>query len=440
MISQLLRTWTTIAIAVALVACGRSGDEPSGSWAVTYQTDVSHTLTVNDVRSTVDDGAVIAGAFHFKTDPGETSDDGWLAKLDASGNIVWQHLYGGPHPDYARIVHPTADRGYIVAGNTMSDDQYAWLLKLDSNGNVQWQQMYGGLDKSFQVNGMQPTQDAGYVLVGTYENRAVSIGEVWVMKANAVGGIDWQWTYGGDMGEEGQAIALTPDGGFLVAASTHSFGAGSWDAWILKLDASGSIQWQRAYGGPESDSAAAIVATVDGGAVFTGRTSSPGPGSDLWAIKLDGQGNVEWETSIGATNSDAGRAIASTADGGYILAGYMNADAWVLKLDASGNLLWQWTYGGSGFAQFWPRTIEQTTKGGFVTAGHGVGVYAVKLNESGRIPGCGQTASEVTVRHTPTTVGTGPFGSAPGTAVPVASALRAMPAAVSEWPLCSDIR
>jgi len=166
-----------------------------------------------------------------------------------------------------------------------------------------------------------------------------------VLKLDSNGSVEWQKTYGGTSYDEANSIAETSDNGFIVAGGTMSFGAGGYDYWVLKLDSNGSVEWQKTYGGSSDDYAFSIQETSDNGFIVAGRTESFGAGSgDSWVLKLDPNGNVTWQKTYGGSDSDSANSIAETSDNGFIVAGSSysfgagGADSWVLKLDSNGNI------------------------------------------------------------------------------------------------------
>jgi len=191
-------------------------------------------------------------------------------------------------------VEETDDRGFIVCGVTESfgaGNEDIWVLKLDSSGAVEWQKAYGGTDYDYGYS-VQQTQGGGYVLLGT----SYSFGGAWVLKLDSDGEVVWQNTYGGFDGA-GSAISQTQDGGFIVAGSYYRSGRGD-DAWLFKLGADGDLEWQRTFGGDRIDVAYSVCQTPDGGFVTAGytnsfRTTSYGSGNyDLWVIRTDEWGNI----------------------------------------------------------------------------------------------------------------------------------------------------
>jgi len=135
--------------------------------------------------------------------------------------------------------------------------------------------------------------------------------------------LTWERTFGGAQNDFVHAVAVTADGGYIVAGTTESKGAGGMDAWVLKLDAYGRLEWERIFGGVQNDLACGIAVTVDGGYIVAGTTESKGAGgTDGWVLKLDAHGQLEWERTFGGARRDHLCRIAATADRGYIVASY----------------------------------------------------------------------------------------------------------------------
>jgi len=291
----------------------------------------------------------------------------------AGAQISWSRTYGGTGGDRASAIIPTPDGGYVVVGETASFGTGmgdVWVLKLDGQGNVVWQKTYGGTDWD-EAFAIAPTSDGGYVVAGWTRSFGAGMGDVWVLKLDGSGNVVWQKTYGGTNEDAAHALAPTSDRGYIVAGWTWSFGAGMGDVWVLKLDGTGNVQWQKTYGGTGVDGASAVAPTSDGGYVVAGLTVSFGAGiEDVWVLKLDGSGNVQWQKTYGGTNSDGASAIAPTSDGGYVVAGGAASfgagvsDAWVLKLEADG------TVRGcpSGFVQDSAASVGSTTMSSLSTS------------------------------------------------------------------------
>lgn len=342
------------------------------AWVATYGGDEID--GVASIQQTSDGGYIVAG---ITNSFGAGESDFLVLKLDASGGIQWQKTYGGDNRDTPTSIQQTADGGYIVAGWTDSFGvgyMDIWVLKLAGNGNVQWQKTYGGsyVDVATSIQQI----GGGYIVAGySYtEFFGASKSDFWVLKLDSSGNIQWQKTYGGGNDEWATSIWQTGGEGYIVAGWTRSFGAGLSDFWVLKLDSGGNVLWQKTYGSGESDHAKPIQQTSDGGYIVAGYTDSFGAGvMDLWVLKLDSSGNVLWQNTYGGSNYDWASSIQQTSDGGYIVAGYTYSfgsglmDFWVLKLNSRGGVQWQKVYGGGSWDSPW--SIHQTVDGGYIVAG-----------------------------------------------------------------------
>ncbi len=356
------------------------------------------------IQQTSDGGYIVAG-FTFSFGAGR--DDIWVLKLSSTGTIDWQHTYGGSNDEYNPFIHQTSDGGYIVAGSTYSfgaGGSDIWVLKLSSTGTIDWQRTYGGSDDD-EAYSIQQTSDGGYIVAGeTWSFIGGFEAVIWVLKLSSTGTIDWQQTYEGGDGDRAYSIQQTSDGGYIVAGCTYSFGAGGGDFWVLKLSSTGTIDWQRTYGGSDSDYSYSIQQTSDGGYIVTGFTFSFGAGhKDIWVLKLSSTGTVNWQQTYGGSDLDEAYSVQQTSDGGYIVAGRTLSfgagfsDAWILKLSSAGAIEWQRTYGASDWGDD-ARSIQQTSDGGYIVTGEtgllgafwGSDIWVLKLFSDGDMnPSCG---------------------------------------------------
>jgi len=353
-----------------ILLCGWRGSAVAQTWARTYggvQVEVAYS-----VQTTADGGFVVAG---YTTSFGAGGPDAWVLRLDAGGDPVWQAAFGGSGSDVAYAVRVTADGGFVLCGYTSSStaggDVRAWVFRLDAGGGLVWQKAYGP-GVAYDV---RPMPDGGFVVVGATTAFGAAGLDAWVLRLDAQGNILWQRRYGGGGSDVGYSVRVTSDGGFVVAGFTTSFGAGSYDAWVLRLDASGNVLWQRAYGGGLQDWADSVDLTPDGGFVVAGYTESLGAGqNDVWVLKLDASGNVQWTATYGDTADDYAYAVQALPDGGFVVAGYTTSfgavylgDFWVLRLGSDGTIVWQKRYGGVSYD--WAYAVQSTPDGGFVVAG-----------------------------------------------------------------------
>lgn len=253
---------------------------------------------------------------------------------------------------------------------------------------------YGGPSKDSPDeradNILSQTSDGGYIVIGTTESFGVGGEDMWVVKLLSNGEIEWQKSYGGSLDDQAKSIQQTPDGGYLAVGNTNSYGVGCGGTcggiWILKLNSSGGIQWQKAYGwsGGWTGQPFSFQQSEDGGYVVLGMTNQfDEEHGDFVVLKLNSSGEMTWAKTYGGDNGEEARSIQRTKDGGYIVAGATTSfvthenekncsggspgNAWILKLSSTGVIEWQKAYGGSGCDT--AHTIRETSDGGYIVAG-----------------------------------------------------------------------
>lgn len=319
------------------------------------------------IIKTSDGGYALAG---YTDSFGAGEYDAWVVKTDEDGNAEWNKTYGGTTLDYASGLVETDDGGYAIAGYTQTSLGFGeadfWLIKVNATGDQEWKQTYDGQEQDFAMT-LIATTDGGYAIAG------YSDGDVWLVKTDANGNEEWNMTYGGTKTEDANGLVETSDGGYVLAGTTQSFGAGSQDAWLVKLNATGHVEWNQTYGGAEADGAKSVVETADGGYAIAGYISSFGAGmQDVWLIKTDEFGSMEWNMTYGGADADVTYSLFATGDGGYVIAGYtgtpmVDCDLLLIKTDDVGNMVWIHTYGGTANEQM--GTVIPTANGGYVVAG-----------------------------------------------------------------------
>jgi hypothetical protein len=184
--------------------------------------------------------------------------------------------------------------GFIITGETLSygagyDD--IWLIKTDSRGNKEWDRIFGGSDRDY-ADSVQQTSDGGYVISGKTRSHGAGYSDVWLIKTDSRGNTEWDRTFGGSESDWGNSAKQTYDGGFIITGGTESYGAGESDVWLIKTDSRGNTEWDRTFGGSDSDWGNSVEQTSDGGFVIAGETESYGAGeSDVWLIRTDSKGN-----------------------------------------------------------------------------------------------------------------------------------------------------
>jgi hypothetical protein len=321
------------------------------------------------VQQTADGGYVIAGGTRSF---GAGSSDVYVLKTDSSGNLEWESVFGGAESDIGYSVQQTADGGYVIVGHTSSFNPYpfqdVYLLKTDSSGSLEWDRVFGG-QRDDRAEEVQQTTDGGYVIVGDSRD------SVYLLKTGSSGNLEWEHWYGGDGDEWGHSVRQTADGGYIVAGDTRSFGSGWSDVYLIKTDPSGNVQWQKAFGAADNEVGFSVRQTSDGGYVISGLTESVTPDeANVYLLKTDSSGNLEWERVFSGLGEAYGLSVQQTADGGYVVAGRMlasgpeNWDGYLIKTDSSGNMEWQQTFGGPSID--WLRSVQQTADDGYILVGY----------------------------------------------------------------------
>ena len=335
--------------------------------------------------------------------------------------IQWQNTIGGNAGDKLIVIHQTYDGGYILGGYSYSgisgdktEDVLGafrsdyWIVKLDSMGEIEWQNTIGG-DLDDELYDIQETYGGGYIVGGTsYSNISGDKTEsnfsyepdYWIIKLDTIGNIEWQNTIGANGAEYLQSIRQTFDGGYIVGGTSTSdisgdkteAGFGVCDYWLLKLDTSGVIEWQRTIGGNAYEALNVVRQTLDGGYFLAGTSQSDISGwktensvagsQDYWVLKLDTVGEIVWQNTIGGDGMDWLYCADRTADNGYILGGFSysgisgdktevawgSGDFWVIKINTSGEIEWQSDYGGFGTDVM--NAVQQTNDGGYIIGGY----------------------------------------------------------------------
>ena len=275
-------------------------------------------------------------------------------KLDENGNCYWNKTYGGNSNDAAYAMCLASDGGVVMAGYTQSTTYGGtdyMVLKTDEDGNIDWQRHYGSTSNDYAYSVCQ-TSDGGYAVTGLTYGFGSSSCDIWTLKLNETGIVQWGKKYGGTGYDAGLHIIQTTDSGFIIAGNTQSFGASSYDQWILKLDDTGCMEWNITYGSTYDDRSYSLCQTSDGGYVISGFTNSYGMGDyDYWLIKLNSTGNITWQRAYGGDSLDMGVSASETSDQGLVVTGMSssfgagNDDIWVIVMGGDGGVTFDY---GSG--------------------------------------------------------------------------------------------
>ena len=385
------------------------------SWVKTY--GGSKNDLAKSVIKTQDGGYAVLG--HTQSNDGDISDkpdesfDYWMLKFNATDQLEWSKTYGGSLDDRGTTIVQTQEGGYVLIGYSQSADQDVtqnagsydfWVAKLTENGEVTWQKSFGyiGSDKGIAI---LQTQDGGFFLTGSLDvtasggagnsrmysggaenSKMHSGGDYWGIKLTSNGDTQWTKYFGGNLNDSPKDAIETQDGGFLIIGASDSIDVDisgnieTYDYWVVKINAEGTLIWEQSYGGTQIDEAHSIVAAADGNYIIIGDTRSDdvnvsenNGAADIWLIKINPNGDLIWEKSFGGSSFDGGRSITKTSDNGFIIAGSSRSengiltnnngqnDALVIRLDQNCNILWQKTIGGSNIDVFYDVVALENT-------------------------------------------------------------------------------
>ncbi len=287
--------------------------------------------------------------------------------IDKNGEIV-RDIKPSIQNAYALSMVEMED-GYVVAGYILTHGIDMFIAKINDSGNIEWQRVFGGDSDDWGVDVIRDGEY--YILLGETASFGEGWDDAWLVKVDKNGNEVWNKTYGGKGMDDVYKIVDLPDG-YAFAGYTSSYGNGKWDAWLVKVDKNGNEVWNKTYGGKGMDDVRALSATIDGGFILAGATMSYGEGgSDVFIIKTDTTGNVEWEQTFGWYDFEGGEAIAETKDG-YVIAGATistgagDFDGLLLKVDKNGNVMWYKTFGREDRDGFSDMIYEN---GSFILAG-----------------------------------------------------------------------
>lgn len=338
-----------------------------------------------------DGGFAMAG---YTKSSGAGDLDFLVLRLDADGGMIWGRTFGESFHDMAYAITETSDGCFVVAGerrlysildefNLSSSYRYDFgVVKIDSGGDLVWSRTHGGRDYD-RANAVVECREGGYAVAGHtqsfgawYEPEPHAKKDLWILRLDHDGEVLWERLFGAPNGSDGAlSMRQCRDGGYIVCGFTSSYGAGSYDCLVLKLDGTGALQWSRTAGGPKFDQAHAVIETSCGRFIAAGETSSWGEGeSDGYVLCYDRDGNLLWSRTYGGPSFDRIRSITETAEGTFVLAGYTSSsgaghkDFWVLTIDGQGRVKRSGTLGLEGCDEAF--SVSAAPDGSLVAAGN----------------------------------------------------------------------
>ncbi len=265
-------------------------------WTRAYQASTASGDLGCYVQETTDGGFVMVGVIPPWPSPGAVM----LRRTNSNGGLLWTKIYGNVQLtanqfiEHEKVLEQTSDGGYIITGNTTDTfgNQDICLIKTDSSGNILWTKSYGGGNTEVSRS-ISLTTDQGYIIAGVTTSFGAGGEDVYLIRADSSGSVLWTKTYGGAGDDAAYSVRQTVNGGYIIAGITNSFGFGNDDVYVINTDASGNLLWSKTYGGTGAELAYSIQNTNDGGYIIAGSTKSFGAGNeDVYLIKMDSTGNA----------------------------------------------------------------------------------------------------------------------------------------------------
>ncbi len=286
---------------------------------------------------------------------GAQKSDICVTRMTADGEMRWRLWLGGKKKDEGKAIARTADGNIVVLGRSKSFTKaYAYDLyvaKISLDGKKIWEKTLGG-DRDEYAGGIAGTDDGGVLLVGASESYGKGNKDIYIAKLDKNGKLVHAHTIGGEKEDVATALTRTRDGKMVLVGYREIEYTGDSDFLIMQLDQNGKRRWTKTFGGAHEDMLLGVTATVDNGIVAIGSTRSYGSSqTDLTVMKIDAKGKTIWHKIYGFKYYEYGNAVATTRDGGFMLAGGTNTlgkgnhSVYVLALDRSGELIWSHVYG-----------------------------------------------------------------------------------------------
>ena len=379
-----------------------------------FYTTIGGPLSEFSLYSTVtqDGGYAVVG---WTTSFGAGGWDLYLVKTSAAGELEWTRTYGGQGDEVDCAVEQTADGGFLIAARTNSfgaGEADVYVVKTDAKGQPEWTKTYGGPGWD-EGHSLLPTTEGGFIIAGYTGSFGAGQQDVYVIKCNATGGVEWSRTYGGAGSERGHKIRELADGSYLIAGETTSPTTDYWNMFLMRIGSSGEPMWVKVYNGNGVEFGWDVAPTNDGGYALAGFTNCHGAGAnDACLLKLDNVGEVQWAKTYGGPERDIAISVRETNDGGLFVCGETASfghgwdDAYVLRTTSVGELIWSKTYGGAG--DDGARYGAQLADGGYYIAGFAQMQEAenwdfllMRTDEMGSTQGCNESPAATIVQgHT----------------------------------------
>ncbi len=366
----------------------------------------THFDWANSAVTLQDGGMVIAGRSDSNTSGDNMNKN--IIRLDANGNVLWNNFYGEAESEEAWAIAPCKDGGFLTVGysdsyGSGSGMKDVWVLKIDKDGKKQWDKVFVTNEAIDEATSVIENEDGTFMVVGnSIPINPGNIGDVIVIKIGADGQELWKKEYKDEGNDEANEIIKIKDG-YLIAGRME-VEKKRWDACLIKIDKDGNKQWTKTFGGGDDDLANAVVQTKDEGFVMVGHTYSYAKAGsfDAWVVKLDKNGTIKWEDTYGSGASDEFLGVVELSDGSIVAAGYTESylpvnnvntskdgdEIFIVKISAVGDEVWQRTWGGVGNQRI--QALEVNKEAMLIMVGYvedpntrNTDVLAIKANKGG---------------------------------------------------------
>ncbi len=299
-----------------------------------------------------------------------------ILTITAEAQLRFQKTIGGPVLDWANSIEQTADFGYIILGSTKNfgaGQEDFYLVKTNEFGDTLWTRAFGGAADDEEGTAVRIADDGGYIVSGTTQSFGAGMNDFYLLKTDSTGNLLWSKTYGGSTIDICTGIEKCYDGGFLVYGKTNSFGAGGYDGWLIRTNSTGDTLWTKTIGTASLDEIYDVKQISDSGFIATGTSVLPGMLKEATLIKLDINGNIIWSKAYGTPIEEIGHSVVQTSDGGYfigaetVVTASISADMYLIKTDANGDTLWtRFILAGANDVI---NSVLQNADGGYTIAG-----------------------------------------------------------------------
>lgn len=300
-----------------------------------------------------------------------------LVKTNFKGDTTWTKYHGGNDIGNGNDIIISNDTNIVILGNKTESDQSEsaiCLLKTDLLGNEIWMKTYEGNGYNWG-NSIQQTDDNGFIICGRITPAGEDKPDIYIVKTDENGELEWSRSYGGDQSEEARSIIITDSGNYIACGLTASFGNGYYyDAFLLKVNTEGDSLWLKTYGGENTDVGSSVKQNHDGGFIMAGHTKSYGAGDvDAYLIKTNEHGEELWHKTFGGTYYEICTDIITQPNNGFVITGYGESfgngemDGFLMETNPEGDSLWMKLY--KGIDNVYLKSVQMTDDGGFVMSG-----------------------------------------------------------------------